>query len=87
MLRMKQGWESRDIVWPDGQVNSIIGRDGFASTDSPGGHFVTIMGGHVEAWPHGGVDGYAYMDTIEQAHEHLLSVGSDSPWEHAQDSE
>lgn len=83
MMKVKDGWECRVVEWPDGSRNTVIGRNGFDAMASPGGHYVTIGEGFVEAWPHGGIDGYAHFETIEEAHAYLLAQGSDSPWPHA----
>lgn len=87
MLKLKEGFEVVDD-----------GRDGaFLTPTGPtgGNHREALvftwhdgkepLNGRVHAFPHGG-GSYCGFGTEQEAHEYLLSVGSESPWEACEES-
>jgi hypothetical protein len=73
MLKLKQGWQTHKTdrcayLYAPGE--DVTGINWYVDIDKNG----------VCAYPHAGPDSVCF-DTIEKAHEYLLSVGSESPWE------
>ena len=83
MLKLKEGWVEKRGSGNDSIADRYIYRNGHSAIDS---FAILLARGNICAYADGGDAKVTSVDTIEQAHEWLLSVGSESPWEVASDS-